>query len=89
MKILFIGHDSTLYGAQKCFLETSVALKDNNNEVIAVLPYKGELNAKLSDKKINSTIYNTPWWVGYEKLGFLKKAVLIKQIIKSFVFFLD
>lgn len=95
MKILFVSHDSKLYGAPRSLLNLIEGIKKNYPEIKmhALLPYDGLLIEELKKNDVDISIVPFPWSVsGYIKLPllkqlyrWLKKMRVILTTIPSFV----
>lgn len=93
MKILFIAHDSSLYGASQSFITLIGGLRENLNfELLVILPFTGKMEQALKNLNIDYTIIPFPrcfefkykitnvisWCRGFLSYYFRLKYVLYK-----------
>ncbi len=89
MNILYVCHDSGLYGASKSLLDLIDALKEYNVTPYIILPYPGPMEKELIRRRISYYIvkyYKNSRPVGEgniveETLNELKKLLTVKQVI--------
>lgn len=55
-KVLYISHDSFLYGAPKSLLEFVIRIKDKGVEPVVILPDKGDLHSELAKNGVRNKI---------------------------------
>lgn len=80
MNILFLAHDSSLYGASQSLLALVIYLKNNTNVNIKVLlPYKGVIEQKLQDANINYEI------IAYPRIDYKGDKKKLTDIIKIYL----
>lgn len=81
MRVLYIGHSGQLAGAERCYLETSLALKQQGVEVVGLLPCRGPLLDRLAQAGIPCHVHWYPWWISRRKFGVRKRLRLIYQCV--------
>ena len=93
MKVLYISHESNLYGAPKSLLEYVIKLKGKGIEPVVVMPDSGDLHSELDKNGVRNKIisyYNCIYEDRYSCIKYIKyiwtnfKAVLkIRKLIKE------
>ena len=62
-KILFISHDSSLQGAERCLLEAVLRLDKERFEALVLLPWSGPIDALLKEANIPYIIRYVASWI--------------------------
>lgn len=76
MKVLYISHYSSLYGANKTLLELVKNMKNQYNVYpIVITPDKGEFNGLLDSLDIENYGIKFYWWVDHKHNTILKKSI--------------
>jgi glycosyltransferase involved in cell wall biosynthesis len=84
-KLVWVGHESTLHGAERCFLESVTALSNAGHEIHVFLPTSGPLVKELKEQGIdNINILEYPWWIDRGvKFTSKEKSNLLQKILTS------
>lgn len=77
MKILYIGHESTLNGASKSLLELISALKDHHQIYVLTRYHQGPFYDELKKRKVTVLVYPYYRWcvVKNTRLGWIRKII--------------
>ena len=78
MKIVFITHYTSLYGANRSLLNLIEGLKSHNVESYVIVPAKGDITNALSELDVEFAVFPLKWWVSHFEL----KGNLWQKLVK-------
>lgn len=85
MKILFLTHYDTMYGANKALLSLMLSLKKSGQDVYLVIPAEGEMTRRLAKEGIPYIVSGVTSWeapIG-TPVTFLRKKSIRKKSIEA------
>jgi glycosyltransferase involved in cell wall biosynthesis len=76
IKVLFISHSSSMWGAERSLFLLLKHINRNKFEPIMVLPSSGLLKDEIDRLKITTYIIKSPWWIDSKNKAHFFKSIL-------------